>query len=161
MKKIMHTIKITQVILMLLAFNFVSAQVADPVQWSFKTKRLSDTEAELQFIATIDGVWHVYSQFVPEGGPVPTSFKIDKGAGFELVGKVTEPKPHEEMDPNFNMIVKYFSNNVVFTQKIRITTGKPVVVTGILEFMCCDNLMCLPPSEVPFSFNLKGALKPR
>src|SRR5512133_3158452 len=93
--------------LLLTAFQMVSAQILEPVKWSFESKKTGNSEYELRFMATMDNGWHLYSQFVPAGGPIPTSFKFDKSAGFTLVGKVVEPKPLEEHDPNFNMVVKY------------------------------------------------------
>ncbi len=142
--------------LLLAAFQVVSAQILEPVKWSFDSRKTGDREYELQFIATMDKGWHLYSQFVPTGGPIPTSFKFDKPAGFTLVGKVSEPKPLEENDPNFNMVVKYFTKSVVFTQKVKVISDKPVEVKGFLEFMCCNNQNCLPPTEVNYSFKLEG-----
>ncbi|MCK9412867.1 MAG: thioredoxin family protein [Prolixibacteraceae bacterium] len=142
--------------LLLAAFQMVSAQILEPVKWSFDSKKTGDSEYELRFIATMDNGWHLYSQFVPSGGPIPTSFKFDKLSGFILVGKVVEPKPLEENDPNFNMVVKYFTKSVVFTQKVKVISDKHVEVKGFLEFMCCNNQNCLPPTEVNYSFKLEG-----
>jgi len=142
---------------LLILSQSLSAQILEPVKWSFKSERLSDTEAELQFIATIDKHWHLYSQDVPDGGPRPTIFMFDKNSGYQLIGKVTEPKAIEEYDPNFEMKVKYFSDKVVFRQKVKVLSDKPVKVSGFLEFMCCDDHQCIPPTEVPFSFTLEGA----
>ena len=142
--------------LLLAAFQMVTAQILEPVKWSFDSKKTGDSEYELRFIATMDNGWHLYSQFVPSGGPIPTSFKFDKPSGFTLVGKVIEPKPLEENDPNFNMVVKYFIKSVVFTQKVKVISDRPVEVKGFLEFMCCNNQNCLPPTEVNYSFKLEG-----
>jgi len=142
--------------LLLAAFQVVSAQILEPVKWSFESRKTGESEYELRFMATMDNGWHLYSQFVPSGGPIPTSFKFDKPAGYTLVGKVTEPKPLEENDPNFNMVVKYFIKSVVFTQKVKVISDKPVEVKGFLEFMCCNNQNCLPPTEVNYSFKLEG-----
>jgi thiol:disulfide interchange protein DsbD len=159
MKPLAPITKISLAVILLLSLTYVQtfAQILEPVKWSFKSIRISDTEAELQFIASIDRNWHLYSQYVPEGGPRPTIFTIDKNPGFQLIGKVIEPKATEEYDPNFEMKVKYFSHNVVFRQKIKILTDKPLKITGVLEFMCCDDHQCIPPTEVPFSFALEGA----
>jgi thiol:disulfide interchange protein DsbD len=138
------------------AFQMVSAQILEPVKWSFESKKTGDGEYELRFMAKMDEGWHVYSQFVPSGGPIPTSFKFDNPVGFTLVGKVREPKPLEENDPNFNMVVKYFAKSVEFTQKVKVISDKPVEVKGFLEFMCCNNQNCLPPTEVNYSFKLEG-----
>jgi len=147
-------------LLLVLTSPSLRGQILEPVKWSFSSNRLSDTEAELIFTATIDKNWHVYSQEVPDGGPRPTLFSFDKGQGFKLMGKTREGKPIEEYDPNFEMKVKYFALKAVFKQKVQITTNKPVRITGFLEFMCCDDHQCLPPTEVPFTFTLDGAKGP-
>jgi len=133
------------------------AQILEPVKWSFSSKRLNDSMAELSFKATMDKSWHVYSQFIPDGGPVPTSFTFTKNNEYKLIGKVKEPKPIEEFDANFDMVLKYFANTAQFKQNIKIISNKPVVVKGSLEYMCCDDKQCLPPSVVEYEFKLDGA----
>jgi len=44
------------------------AQVLDPVKWSFSSQKINSDEYELIFTAKIDKNWHLYSQYVPEGG---------------------------------------------------------------------------------------------
>jgi len=156
-KKALFSRKSILLVLGLISFQLAFSQILNPVSWSFSSKRISDTEAELLFTATIEDGWHVYSQVVPKGGPNPTTFNFDKGTGFTITGKVIEPAAHEENDPNFNMIVKYFSDRVVFKQKVIVTSNKPVVIKGYLEFMCCNDVTCIPPSEVNFEFTLAGA----
>jgi thiol:disulfide interchange protein len=133
------------------------AQILEPVKWSFSSKRINDTIAELYFKATIDKGWHVYSQYIPDGGPVPTSFTFTKSSDYKLNGKVKEPKPIEESDPNFDMILKFFANSATFKQSIFIKTNKAFIFKGSLEYMCCDDKQCLPPSVVEFEFKLDGA----
>lgn len=143
--------------LMVLQLTEVSfAQVLKPVKWSFSTKQLSNEDVQLIFTANIDPTWHLYSQDIPEDGPVPTSFNFEKNPQYKLVGKVKEPKAIEEYDKNFDMVVKYFANKAVFTQDIKVLTDKDFKIEGVLEFMCCDDSRCLPPDEVDFSFPVKG-----
>jgi hypothetical protein len=141
------------VILLCMTFS-LSAQVLSPVTWSFRVSKISNVESELVFAATMDKGWHLYSQDIPEGGPIPTTFHIEKGMGFFLNGVVTEPKAIEVMDKQFNMKIKYFSNMVEFRQKVKVMSAKPVEVKGYVEFMCCDDKQCLPPAEVNFTFKL-------
>lgn len=145
------------ILLFISTFSSLQAQILEPVKWSFKVERISDKEADLLFTATIDKNWHVYSQIVPPLGPRPTIFTIDKSPEFKLKGKVTEPKPIEEYDPNFEMKVKYFAMKAVFRQKILINSPNAFTIKGVLEFMCCDDHQCIPPTEVPFSFKLEAA----
>ena len=105
----------------------------------------------------MDKGWHLYALDLPEGGPIPTAFTFEKGMGFFTVGKVVQPKPHSEMDKNFNMVVNYFSGTVTFTQKVRVASATPVEVKGTIEYMCCNDEQCLPPKEVPFTFKLAAS----
>ncbi|MBW6492270.1 MAG: thioredoxin family protein [Lentimicrobium sp.] len=132
------------------------AQILKPVKWSFSSKQITTEETQLIFTADIDPTWHLYSQDIPPDGPVPTSFTFEKSPAYALVGKVNEPKALEEFDKNFDMVVKYFANQAVFTQTIKILTDKDFKIKGVLEFMCCDDSRCLPPDEVDFTFNVKG-----
>jgi len=143
-------------LVILIPFLAIS-QVLEPVKWSFKTEQTGPGEATLLLIAKVDKGWHLYSQDIPDGGPRPTVFTFNPGEGYSLVGNVTEPKGVEEYDPNFEMNLKFFSGTVFFKQKIKLLASKPFSVTGTLEFMCCDDKRCLPPTDVDFSFHLPGA----
>ena len=54
----------------------VSAQIFDPVDWSFTQENISESEIELKFKATIEDGWHLYSQHISDDGPVPTEFSF-------------------------------------------------------------------------------------
>ncbi|MEA3477712.1 MAG: cytochrome c biogenesis protein CcdA [Bacteroidota bacterium] len=127
------------------------AQILEPVKWSFESKMINDNEAELIFKATIEEHWHLYSQDIPMTPPA-TTFTFDTVPGYERIGEVTESEYIEEYDPNFEMTLKYFSDEAIFKQKIKLLSKDPVAVTGYLEFMCCDDTKCLPPSDVEFEF---------
>lgn len=134
-----------------------SAQILEPIKWDFKTKELSGDRIELQFIASIEPTWHLYSQDVPENGPNPTTFNIEEGEKFELVGGVQEPTPTEEYDEAFEMVVKYFAREkVVFRQEVKVLTDEPFTISGFLEYMCCDDSRCLPPTAVDFELPING-----
>lgn len=164
-------------LLFFFAFSFSSAQVHTPVKWSHESRDLGNDQHELIFKASIEKGWHLYSQNIKEGGPIPTSFFFNSLEGIEFTGDVTieevegfeegsvlhrvnfdEPEAIEEQDPNFGMLVKYFGEDVEFSRKIRLQTEKPLVLDGFLEYMCCDDEKCLPPSEVDFSFSFNGGV---
>lgn len=136
-------------------FSLSQAQIYNPVKWEYKVEQKGD-EATLLFIANIDKGWHLYSQDIPPDGPIPTFFNIEKSNSFSLVGKVLEGKAEEVFDPNFDMTLKYFSDKAIFRQKIKVKSEKDFTVTGMLEFMVCDDVKCLPPDERDFSFTVKG-----
>ena len=135
----------------------MSAQILKPATWSFSNKQVSDTEFELVITANIDNGWHLYSQFIGDGGPVATSFKFKPSSDYELVGKVSEsPKPKKIYEKAFEMEVAFFEKKAVFTQKIKMNVPA-AKIKGTLEFMLCDDSQCLPPEELDFSFDVKGA----
>ncbi len=137
------------------SFNLKS-QILDPVKWSFSVNKISDSEAELVLTAKIDKGWHLYSQQVPEDGPIPTTFSYTTLRGVELIGKTLEPNVQPHFDQVFQANIKYFDNQAVFRQKVRVTSADNPAVQGSLEFMACDDEKCLTPKEVDFSFTLKG-----
>lgn len=126
------------------------SQILDPVKWSFSAKRISAEEAEIIFTATVDQGWYLYSQNLPEGGPVPTSFNFNESTAYTLVGNVTEPKPIEKFDEIFKMDLKFFKGKPAFRQKIKPASISSFKVAGYLEYMCCNNSSCLPPTSVEF-----------
>ena len=135
-------------------FTDPNAKIFDPVKWSYSSEKINDKEYDLLLTAKIEKGWHLYSQFIEEGGPIPTSFKFNSSAAYRLIGKVTEsPKPITAFDKNFNMEIAWHKNQAVF--KRRISLNKPITaITGVLEFMVCDDQRCLPPAEVEFEVPL-------
>lgn len=145
-------------LLCLLAFSFsinLSAQVFDPVTWDTKVKKVSDTEYDLITTATIDAGWHLYSQNVPENGPIPTSFLYAENDDFELIGETSEDEGEIVDDPVFQMRIKFFDNKAEFVQRIKVLNKELSLVEGEVEFMVCDDEKCLPPNFIELKFNLK------
>ena len=132
-----------------------SSQIVEPVKWNFSQNKISDNEFELVFTATIEEGWHMYSTDLPEGGPIKTSFYFENVENAELVGEPTPNKEVvEEFDNSFQMNLRWFEEEVSFTQKVKVTgTG---TVAGYVEFMSCDDETCTPPMEAEFSFELTG-----
>ena len=138
----------------LLSVSVFNAQIFEPVKWATSVEKISDSEYYLISTATIDKGWHLYSQDVPEDGPIPTTFIYDDQNGkINVIGNTTEEEGHTVDDPVFNMKIKFFENKATFKQKIEIVEGIATVV-GTVEFMVCDDVRCLPPTEVDLSFKI-------
>lgn len=147
-------------ILLLAIFLFTAsyAQTQNPLKWDFKvTQQANDNEAVLQFTANLESGWHLYSQHTDPDGPVGISFDFAKSKDYSRVGGVTEPKPTEEYDELFKCTIRSFSGKVVFRQRIKINTEKDFKVTGTMSYQLCNDGSCIPPDDVDFSFNVKGA----
>ena len=133
------------------------AQVLEPVKWTYEVQDLGNGEYELIFKAAIDDGWHLYSQFIEDGGPIPTSFGFDTIPGLEFIGTVEERGELEtDFDPNFDMQLKWFSHEVEFIQKVKIKDDN-VKFNGYHEFMTCDDEQCLPPEYTEIEIGLGSA----
>lgn len=153
----MHRNKIITSILLALIFTGIQVrgQILDPVDWEFSNEKTGENEYTLIFRAEIDNKWHLYSQYLPEGGPIPTSFSFEPSDNYQLLGKVEEISEAEvKHDPSFGMDLKMFSKEAVFKQKVKILSAEGFTLTGSLEYMSCDDERCLPPKEEEFGFTL-------
>ena len=140
------------VLLALLIFSLNGfSQILDPIDWSTSVEKISDTEYDLVITATIDAGWHLYSQNVPEDGPIPTTFRFETSEAYELIDNTKEDEGHEIDDPVFMMRIKYFEDKAVFKQRVSFK-GSPESVKGSVEFMVCDDSRCLPPNDEPLVF---------
>lgn len=145
MKKILSFILLN----LLVAVSF--AQALTPVKWTFEQEDLGNNEFNLIFKATIQDGWYLYSQFNDPSGPIPTSFTYEDKRNVEIVGKISEKstKTKQGYDEMFKMDIKKFQHDAVFKQKVKLT-GAAGKVKGYLEFMSCDDEMCLPPEIIDF-----------
>ncbi|WP_298553774.1 thioredoxin family protein [uncultured Algibacter sp.] len=131
-------------------------QILEPVKWKTSVEKISDTEYNLVSTASIESGWHLYSQDVPEDGPIPTTFSFDDADGsFKFIGNTSEEEGHIIDDPVFQMKIKFFEKSTEFKQKVELI-GNKSTIKGIVEFMVCDDTRCLPPTEVDLVFNIDG-----
>ena len=142
---------------LMFAITFLQAQIYDPVSWTFSQKNINEDEVELTFQADIEENWYIYSQELIGDGPVATEFSFFTQSGFEIVSNVIEPQAASEYDPNFDMELKLFKNQVTFKQIIKTTSETSFTLKGEVYFMVCDPTQCLPPEAVEFEFNIPSA----
>jgi len=114
-----------------------------PVDWTYGNKDLGDGNFEIIVVADIDEGWHLYSQKLADGGPIPTTFTFDKGADAVIGEVIEEGDLEESYDELFDMPILQFSERVVFRVKVKGAIGDSVTVN--VEYMACDSLQCTPP----------------
>jgi len=138
---------------LILISGVLKAQVSDPVKWQLGYKYNPDNSVEINFNASIQGKWHMYGAFFPEGGPVATTFHFDTSKYFKLSGAIKEVTPPErKKDPNFdNMEITLHNGKAVFAQKIICKTSGPFTIKGFIEYMTCNDQTCLPPKQKQFA----------
>ena len=64
--------------------------------------------------------------------------------GDTSIKVLEESESIQEYDPNFDMILKYFSNEAIFKHNIKIEEGENFKIEGYVDFMVCDDTQCLP-----------------
>lgn len=143
-----------KIFLILCSISFVSvcsAQIQNPVAWTFTAKKINVTTFEVHLNAVISGKWHLYSQTTPDGGPVPTTISFSKNPLVILQGKVKEVgKLQQKHEPLFGVDVKQFGGMVDFVQVVKLKSPVKTTVAGTIEFMVCDDTQCLPPATQKF-----------
>ncbi len=143
----------------MLSFFFVAAataQIENPVKWSYTAKKISDKVYDVYVTATLDPKWHIYAQDAGEG-PEPTSLMFGKNPLVKLDGKVKEEgKIEKQYDENFKSVLKFYSNKVSFVQRVKLKSSVSTVVKGSINYMVCNDRKCLPPKEIPFAVKLPG-----
>nr|WP_317632864.1 cytochrome c biogenesis protein CcdA [uncultured Flavobacterium sp.] len=114
MKKLFYLVFIS------LIFGSIQAQILDPVQWEAKIEKQNTNEFTITLSGEIEPNWHVYSQFTPDDGPLPTTFTYHNfEKNFELIGTAEESETKRAYNPIFEVDEIFFEDRVQFTQKIK------------------------------------------
>ncbi|NMH28762.1 protein-disulfide reductase DsbD family protein [Flavobacterium silvaticum] len=141
---------------LLLAFGFltnVSAQIVKPVKWASRVEKVSGSEVKLIMEATIENEWHVYSQFTPDGGPLPVEIEYKNASGnYQLIGKTAESATKRHFNETFGVDEVYFEKKAVFTQKVKILNAKLKTIETSLDYQVCKEV-CIN-DDVKFTFTL-------
>ena len=127
---------LTALVLFVTSLGF--SQVQDPVKWKTSIEKISDTEYQLKFDATIEGEWHMYSQFTPEGGPLPLEFIYNNAQGnYEPQGKAKESEYTKKFNDIFGVDEYYFAKEAHFTHNIKITNPDIKNIQVELSYQTC------------------------
>ncbi len=118
-----------------------NAQILDPVKWTTKIEQKSATNFIVTFNATIENEWHVYSQFTPDGGPLPleVNFKNQKG-NYTLVGKAKESKTRTAYNDIFEVNETFFEKKAQITQEISLVNKGVKTIEVELNFQACKEV---------------------
>ncbi len=148
--------KFSIVILILLSSISVYSQILTPVTWDSEVKEVDGDTITLLMHASIEENWHLYTQNIPDGGPIPTTFTFDNpNNDFELVGETIESESHTSFDKIFEMDLGYFDITATFTQKIRLLNKDISAINVLVDFQSCDDEKCIFESA-KMSFHLSN-----
>lgn len=126
----------------------VRSQGQNPIVWQAVYKSISATEGEIIIKPKVEKGWHSYSQKVTADGPVATTFKFTESKQYTLVGKVEETNVNEEFDKAFDAKIFVVTDKSEFKQKVKLAGKTGANIAFKVEFMCCNDMMCLPPKTV-------------
>lgn len=136
--------------MLLLSFVTMFSQAQDklnPVSWKFDVVQ-DGKEYIFTATAELKEGWALYSQHTDPDGPVPLSFTYEEGTSLiEDTKEMT--KPIVKMSELFELEVIKFKKKAIFQQRFSLANGADSI-KGKLRFMSCDELRCLPPTEVSF-----------
>ena len=126
-----------------------------PLQWSKELIQESDSIYSLQITALIEDGWHLYSQFTPEGGSLPTELEFkEAGVAYELLGKTEESETETAYSDVFEVDERFFKKRAVFTQKIK-PLQEVYSVEVMVYYQVCKEV-CIPGEErIEFLINPK------
>lgn len=140
-------------ILMWILATHLPAQIVEPVKWSASQKMIGDNQLELSFTAKIDKGWHLYSNVLPDGGPIATTVEYELLEGVQLEGTIKpNVAPIESYSPLFELVLGWFKNEVTFTQRVKLITPDDYKISGVVRYMACNDETCLPPTTYNFNF---------
>jgi thiol:disulfide interchange protein DsbD len=139
------------IFLAFLAFAKVNSQILDPVKWTTSIEKKSETSYILTFDGVIEKEWHLYSQFTPDGGPLPLeiAFQNQKG-NYNLAGKAKESKTKTTFNDVFGVNETYFEKKVQIKQEITVLNPDIKTIEAELNYQVCKEV-CIN-LEKNFSF---------
>ena len=130
----------------------------DPVSFTTKVNTISKTQYELIISSKIDSNWRLYSQFLTEGGALPTEFifKNISNDSYILIGNTIESESITKFDPIFNLDQTYFIDSNTFKQVIEVKDFNFDKVFATIAYQACDDAVCIF-RESDLVFNLDGS----
>jgi len=139
-----------------LSFNSICSQ--EPVSFTTSVNLISENQYELIITSNIDKDWRLYSQYLVDGGALPTEFvfKNESLNSFGLIGKMIESESITKFDPIFELDQSYFVNSSTFKQIIEINNSDLLKVYANIAFQACTDAVCIF-RESELVFNLDGS----
>ena len=134
-------------------FTFISiftlnAQDIEPVEWEYDVNKINDTEYNISFSASILDGWKLYSQFSPDEGALPTSFRfINNISDFEADELFNEDDYIVGFDNVFKMDLFYYENEANFNQNIKLLDKDLNQIKVEIDYSSCDDELCIFRNE--------------
>lgn len=148
--------KNTWISIFLSLLSFITLAQESTVEWFASAEKQKASEYTLILKAQLKSGWHLYSQHLPEGGPLPTVFSYEnKEQQYQLIGATEESETHTSYEAIFNMETSYFENVATFKQKIKIVSEELSQISILVSYQTCNDEACTfePGKEILVSLN--------
>jgi thiol:disulfide interchange protein DsbD len=155
MKKILSLITLLWVTVSFAQYGD-TPKMEEPVKWQTNIEKVSDTEYNLVFKASIEDQWHLYSQYNPEGASLPIEFYSDEADSlFTFQGKALESPTEKAFNKTFGKEEIFFSHNAMLKQPIKLLKNDVKEIAVTLYGQACKT-SCIQIQE-NFTFDLSKA----
>jgi thiol:disulfide interchange protein DsbD len=107
----------------LLSAIISNAQTADePIKLETSVQKISETEYDIIFSATLFKGWYLYSQYNPDEASLPLEITMQANeTGYKLVGKATEKDTFAKYSDVWEKEEIVFKDKAIITQRIQLT----------------------------------------
>ena len=130
------------------------AQDNHPVSWKFNAEKTAQSTFKILINALIKEPYHIYPQQSSGGGlGMPTEIIFQPNANVEFVGGIQE-KGSEDHGAE---VPAHYKKGVTFSQLVKLRSNVPITLSFRIKYMVCNDLMCLPPSDKQFTFEIDEA----
>lgn len=138
----------------------VQAQIQEAPQWQVTADKEAPVEGEeitLTFTAEVPNDWYMYSNdFDPDLGPMLTEAIFEENNSFELLGDFTPIGSMEKFDPIWNGDIRYFTQEAVFQQKIKVLDPEGTISGSVTYQICTDVTGQCIPYETGLKYAFSG-----
>ncbi len=131
-------------------------ELVEPVKWTSNLEKVSDSEYNLVFKATIEDQWHLYSQHNPAGASLPIEFYSEQADSlFTFEGKALESPTEKAYNETFKKEEIFFSHNAMLKQRIKLLKDDVNEIEVTVYGQACKE-SCIQLQET-FNFDLSKA----
>ena len=147
--------KLVLLFLLLLSISTNSQTSETPIVWESTIQKVSETEYDAIFTATLFEAWHLYSQYNPEDASQPLEILIPEGkTGYNLIGKAKESKTDRAYSDVWEKEEIFFKDKATITQRIEILDATITSISLEVYGQVCKQA-CIQIEE-SFAFSLDG-----
>jgi thiol:disulfide interchange protein len=147
--------KLVLLFLLLLSISTNSQTSETPIVWESTILKVSETEYDAIFTATLFKAWHLYSQYNPQDASQPLEIGIPEGkTGYNLIGKANESKTDRAYSDVWEKEEIFFKDKATITQRIEIVDATITSISLEVYGQVCKQA-CIQIEE-SFAFSLDG-----